>query len=336
MTKEADIAQIRDPMQRKCIVRVPAKINLSLDVVGSRPDGYHLLETVMQAVGIYDTVEVGICDNAEAGLVPDPDAKAPGFPEIAVECEDPAVPCDSRNTAYKAAFAYLERWMAKRGAAEPPPAKVTVRIHKGIPREAGLGGGSADAAGTLAGLDSLLGGVLTQEEMLSAAVCTGADVPFCLSGGTALCTGIGEIVEPAPDFGGHPLTVVKPAFGIATPWAFHRFDSMEPARRPDTGAVLLALERGDAIGLFDVTANVLEEVAMAEYPLLGDIKRSLGEEKGCCGSLMSGSGTAVFAVYERSEDARRAAARMRRKYPAPDFRIDVTQTVSDGPRIIGE
>ncbi|MHB8961601.1 MAG: 4-(cytidine 5'-diphospho)-2-C-methyl-D-erythritol kinase [Saccharofermentanales bacterium] len=307
----------------QCIVKVPAKINLSLDVIGRRPDGYHLLETVMQTIGLYDTLIIRVSRDGRPGLPP----------VISVSCLQEGVPSDARNTAYRAAEAFSGKLTAGEAGQDILFSKIVITVRKGIPREAGLGGGSADAAGTLFGLNHLAGGVFTQEELMLLAADIGADVPFCLAGGTSLCRGIGEIIEPVADFGGKPIVLVKPDFGISTPWAFQKLDAGIILHRPDTGAVLDALSAGDAIKLFRRTANVLESVAVSEYPMLDDIKKSLQAAVGCIGSLMSGSGTTMFAVFDSSPDAQAAAAILRSRYSSRFF-IEVTQTVDSGPQII--
>ncbi|MHB1454137.1 MAG: 4-(cytidine 5'-diphospho)-2-C-methyl-D-erythritol kinase [Saccharofermentanales bacterium] len=310
-------------MIRKCIVKAPAKINLSLDVIGKRPDGYHLLESIMQTVDLYDTIMIEVSGEVQTDILP----------EIIVHCSDNEIPTDTRNTAYRAALAYFRRLPPAGTGSGKPISKVEISIRKGIPREAGLAGGSADAAGTLAGLNHIFEDALTWGDLQSIAAATGADVPFCLTGGTALCRGIGEILEPAADFSNKPVLLVKPDFGISTPWAFRQLDAVGRPAGPDTPAILDALSKNDVAGVFSKTANVLEFVAAAAHPAIGEIKERLQEMRGCRGSLMSGSGAAVYAVFANPANAQDAAERMRVIYGKKDYWIETARTVGTGPEI---
>ena len=182
-------------------VRAAAKVNLALAVEGRRADGYHLLRTVMQSVGLYDTVRVSL---------------APGE-GVTLTCTDPAVPTDDRNTAVRAARLFQRAYGRKD--------RITLDIDKQIPLDAGLGGASADAAAVLCALEQLSDVALDASQRAELAVQVGADVPFCLTGGTLLAAGIGEQLTPLP-----PLTawfvLVKPSFGIGTAEAFARYDAL--------------------------------------------------------------------------------------------------------------
>lgn len=311
-------------MLDKCTVKAPAKINLSLDVIGKRPDGYHLLETIMQTVGLYDIIGIEVF-RAEQPVL---------FPEIVILCTDDEVPTDVRNTSHRAASAYFKKLASTGTGQRYSVSRIEITIQKGIPLEAGLAGGSADAAGTLAGLNHLFGAALPWEEMQRIAAATGADVPFCLIGGTVLCRGIGEILEPAADFSSRPAVLVKPDFGVSTPWAFRQFDAAGRFSGPDTPAILAALSRGDAAGVFGKTANVLENVVFLAHPVLGEIRSGLKQMRGCIGSLMSGSGATIFAVFDQPADARDAADIMHSRYDSRNFMIMEVQTVGTGPEII--
>jgi 4-diphosphocytidyl-2-C-methyl-D-erythritol kinase len=318
-------------MERSCTVRVPAKINLSLDVVGVRPDGYHLLETVMQTIGLFDTIHITVSygDATDA------------YPEIRIFCADPKVPTDERNTVYKAAVLFLQQLSSGRNPQHPPIGRqvddpivrVDITIHKGIPQEAGLAGGSADAAGTLAGLSELTGNVLTMSDRMDLAAKTGADVPFCLTGGTALCTGIGEVVTPLKDYAGRHLVLIKPDFGVSTPWAFRELDRIGGAGGPDTEAVVAALTLGQDAALFRVASNVLESVVIPAHPMIGEMKKALLAQGGCIGAMMSGSGAAVYGVFADAMGAQAAASCMQEKFVGRFDRIDVTETVDARPQI---
>ncbi len=279
----------------------------------------------MQTIALSDTVVIELSETDAGGALP----------EITVSGSHGDVPSGADNTAYRAAAAYFARLRSRGDAAAAGHGwSVRIRIDKRIPMQAGLGGGSADAAGTLAGLDHLFRGALSRGELLEAAAETGADVPFCLTGGTAVCRGIGDRIEPAPPFGARPLVIVKPDFGIPTPWAFRQLDEGGGGMRPDFGAVTAALAAGDMAGLFRRTANVFEGIAFQAYPILADIKKSLRGTAGCRGALMSGSGTALFAVYGSPDEAGAAAARMREIYGRHKFFITVTETAAAGPEIV--
>ena len=312
------------PTDRSCTVRVPAKINLSLDVVGRREDGYHLLETVMQTIALYDTVHIAVFSGSFVAEVP----------EIRIFCDDPGVPTDARNTAYKAAAAFFRRLAATGGQGGPSIARVDITIRKGIPQEAGLAGGSADAAGTIAGLSHLTDDVLPASDLMDIAARTGADVPFCLVGGTALCTGIGEVVRSVADYSGRILVLVKPDFGVSTPWAFQELDRLGDVPGPDTSAVLDALACGQDAALFRSTANVLEHVAIPAHPMIGELKAALLAQEGCTGSMMSGSGAAVYGVFRDAPAAQAAASHLKERFGDRVDRIDVTETVDARPAVV--
>ena len=192
------------------VLRSYAKVNLTLDVLGTRPDGYHAIESVMQSISLHDTITV------EVG----------GAPGIRVECDMPGIPTDERNLAHKAAAMFFEDLCTT--------PKVDIRIEKRIPPEAGLGGGSSNAAAALRGLSDLLGLSVSHEELCDLAAQVGSDVPFFLTGGAAFVRGRGEDVQPLPDIRPWWLVVVKPPFGVSTAWTYRRLDEMRSAvsRRP--------------------------------------------------------------------------------------------------------
>jgi 4-diphosphocytidyl-2-C-methyl-D-erythritol kinase len=287
------------------IVQARAKINLSLDVTGRREDGYHLLSTVMQSVGLSDRVSVSL---------------DPGSSGIHLTCNRAYLPSDSRNTAWRAAALFLE----KAGL----PAGVAININKSIPTAAGMAGGSSDAAAVLFAMDRLLPGRLTREQLFALASQIGADVPFCLQGGSVLCEGIGEILTPLPPLTGIPVLLCKPAFGMSTPWVFSRFRIASPGRRPDQPAVLQALQARDLTALAASTANVLESVSLPARPELAELKKQMM----ACGaalSLMSGSGPTVFGLFADPETCLAAKAALTRQLPG-DTMVFTTQTVAEG------
>lgn len=286
-----------------------AKINLSLDVAGTRPDGYHLLTTVMQSVSLSDRVYLEL-DRQGNGLI--------------LLANDPAIPLDERNTAHKAARHFM--------AAAGIDAGVRIFLEKAIPMEAGLAGGSADAAAVLFGLNELCGKPLTMAQLLELAVKTGADVPFCLTGGTVLCTGIGEILTPLEAFARVPLILVKPDFGISTPWAFQRFDEYPAAVRPNHSKLFSAMQRRDLQAMQDATANVLESVSLKAHPILDSLKQQL-LDLGAGMAQMSGSGPTVFGLFRETAHRDRAYAALEQRLP-DGYRIFSATTLGHGLRIL--
>ena len=262
-------------------VKAPAKITLSLDILVKRHDGYHFMKMVMQTVELSDTLIVT-------------EEKTPG---IRVTCSDSRVPCDERNLAFRAAEAFLKaEGLAGKG--------VSVHIQKRIPMEAGMAGGSADAAGTLVGLNRLFGCGRTPEQLCETGLSLGADVPFCLLGGTQLSEGIGEIFTPLPSLPDCRILVAKPEAGIKTRDSFAKFDAIVPSRVPDTDAMVAAVVSGNLSAVAGEMVNVFEEVTdLPEVFMLKEAMRSYG----ALGSLMTGTGTAVFGLFDDLRLARRCA-----------------------------
>ncbi len=267
-------------------LEAPAKINWSLDVVGKRPDGYHLLSTVMQAVSLADRVDVELRPAAEG---------------VVLECDREGIPCDVRNTCHRAASRFLAE------AAGSVRAGVRIRIAKRIPEAAGLAGGSTDAAATILALARLLPGAVSSARLPGIAVATGADVPFCLFGGTSLCEGIGEILTPLPAFEGVPLLLLKGPFGVSTPAAFRALSLDDLVDRPDTAGVCRAVAARNLAALSAATGNVLWPVALAQHPALADGLSALAST-GPLIARMSGSGPTLFAGYADAAERDRAAA----------------------------
>ena len=258
----------------KIILLAHAKLNLSLDITGLREDGYHLMDMVMQSVSLSDCVTLEKSDTLS------PDDFEYG----------------ESDTGYRAAKLFFDTTGIKGG--------VKVSIEKTIPSQAGMAGGSADAAAVLVGLNRMYRTGLNRNELCAMGVKIGADVPFCLVGGTARVGGIGEKIEPLPFFGQGHYLIVKPPFGVSTPAAFKAFDSMPDCPSPDQKRLIAAMERFDIAEMAAATENVLERAAVLDT--IGQIRRALIEH-GAGMSLMTGSGSAVFGLYERIEDAVKAA-----------------------------
>lgn len=260
-------------MMRQIRLRAFAKVNYALDVLGLRADGYHEIRTVMQSISLAD--EVGL-QRATRGF------------ELTTEPEEAEIGPPDRNTVYLA-------WMLLREyTSEEFPVEVTLR--KKIPAGAGLGGGSADAAAVLVGLNELFGLGLRADRLREIAAEIGADVPFCVSGGTALGEGIGELLTPLPEPPAHRLVVAKPQRSADTATIYRDYDDAKTESRRTTDPVTSALRSGNlsalaaAVGndLTPVTADFVPEVAILEQTLL---------ESGALGSSMSGSGTAVYGIF---------------------------------------
>ena len=257
-------------------IKAAAKLNFSLDILGIRPDGYHEMDMVMQTIDLFDDVEL-----SKAGTISVFSDGSPDGPE---------------NLAWKAAEAFFRAAKRSGGA--------RIRLTKRIPAQAGMAGGSADAAAVLIGLNALYDARLSPEALRDAGLSVGADVPYCLIGGTARVRGIGEIVEPMPPFLSGYLVVAKPAIGISTAEAFRRFDRAENLRHPDIAALLSVMEKGqlDALSLF--MENVLEQSEQNET--VETLRQEL-LKNGALAACMTGSGSAVFGFFSEKEAASRCA-----------------------------
>lgn len=259
-----------------------AKINLSLDVLGKREDGYHDLRMIMQTVSLHDTVQL------EA---------VPGG--ISLECNSRWVPQDETNIAWKAAGILMSRQGIKRG--------VAIKIVKRIPIAAGLAGGSTDAAAVLRGMNELFSLGLDYDELRRLGKQVGADVPYCVSGGTKLAEGIGERLTVLPDFSGVDIVLVKPKIGVSTAWVYGNLLISEIAEsdRPDTNLLGQALMQRDIKTVARNMKNVLEKVTIPKYGIVQEAKDRL-LEMGALGSMMSGSGPTVFGIFSDSNAAAEA------------------------------
>jgi len=263
-----------------------AKINLSLDILGTLPNGYHEVRMIMQSLQLHDTVTLKINDT----------------PGITMTCSDTSLPVDERNLAYRAAALFCDTYKISEG--------ISLHLEKKIPVAAGLAGGSSDAAAVLRGLNEMYGCPATAEELAALGVKLGADVPYCLMLGTALSEGIGErltVLPAAPDC--HCL-LVKPAAGASTKQIYTDYDALVQTteiQHPDTDVLLSALSAGDYKALVSGLCNVLEPVTMQLVPDIAVIKETL-QALGADGVLMSGSGPTVFALFSDLEKAKRAEA----------------------------
>lgn len=263
-------------------VKAYAKINLTLDIVGKRNDGYHEVEMIMQSVSLHDIITLEPNDSGE----------------ITLSCTKDNVPTDKRNIAYKAAELYYDK-IAK------PCKGLHIAIEKNIPVEAGLAGGSADAAAVLIGLNSMHDNVHSTEQLCDIGKNIGADVPFCIVGSTMLATGTGTSLSKLPDMPNCSIVVAKPSFSVSTPQAYKSFDACEPRDMTlYNKAAINALEKQDFADLCDNMFNVFERVI--RHDSIDGIKAVMTE----CGAVkaqMSGSGPSVFGVFDNVQNAVKAA-----------------------------
>lgn len=263
-----------------------AKINLGLDVVKKRPDGYHEVRMIMQTIRMYDQIDLEI-------------SKEPG---IHVQTNLPFLPCDESNLTYKAAKLLMDEFEIQQG--------VSIDLKKFIPVAAGMAGGSTDAAAVMVGVNRLFHLGLTQQELMKRGVKIGADVPYCIMRGTALAEGIGEILTPLPPMPACHLLIGKPAVNVSTKFVYTNLRADEITDHPDIDGMIEAIRMADLHGIVSRMENVLERVTIPEYPVIDEIKKHM-KKHGALGALMSGSGPTVFGVFDDVEKAKRAAAELR-------------------------
>ncbi len=264
----------------KLEIKAYAKINLGLDVVRRLENGYHEVKMVMQTVGIYDVLTF---EKAAEGIV--------------VTTDSGELPTDENNLIYKAACLMKERFGIEEG--------VRIHLQKNIPIAAGMAGGSTDAAATLKGMRDLFEVECTDEELKEIGVKIGADVPYCVMGGTALAEGIGEkltALVAAPDC---VLLVAKPDINVSTKFVYEHLDAQGVSKHPDIDGMVEAISEGSLQGVVDRMENVLESVTIPAHPIIDTIKKRM-KELGAINSLMSGSGPTVFGIFENVESANRA------------------------------
>jgi len=271
-------------------VKAWAKLNLSLDVLGKLADGYHEMKMVMQTASLCDDIRIELT----------------GDGAVTVQSNLAFLPKDGNNIAAKAAAAFF-------GAAGLPGAGARITLNKRIPVGAGLGGGSADAAAVLRGLNELCGAKMDAGALEALGAGLGSDVPFCIRGGTRLALGRGERLLPAPEMPMCGIVICKPRFSIRTPELFARIDSRRSRVRPDTEGLLAAMAAGDTEGLARRMYNVFEDVLPRRCSEIGAIKSAL-LDLGALGAVMSGTGSAVFGLFPDPEAAEGAAASLRGNY----------------------
>lgn len=265
---------------REMRLRASAKVNLFLEVLDKRPDGYHNIETVFQSIDLHDVIILR--------------ENSPGT--IEVECDNPEVPLDSSNLAYRAAELLSGEGGKSYGA--------QIRIIKRIPVGAGLAGGSTDAAATLVGLNELWGLGYSTEDLMRLGRELGADVPFCILGGTALGRGRGDELTQLAPFSDVPIVLANPGFQVPTSWAYAALRNLNLTRARKNANILIAkMRRRDASSVGGELFNIFESVVLGEHPLVGRMKEEL-IRAGALGALMTGSGPTVFALARDTSSAR--------------------------------
>ncbi len=272
----------------RAIARSYAKINLTLDVRGKRPDGYHTVEMIMQTLSLFDLI---IIDKT--------------YGDIGISTNLKYLPNNDKNIAYKAVQLFRKKTGIRGGA--------KIIIHKNIPVAAGLAGGSGNAAAVLCAMDMLYNTNLGAEELCKMGAELGADVPYCIMGGTYLASGIGDVLTPAAAAPRAYTVLVKPSANISTQSVYTELDTVKITRRPDTRAMLEAIKSGDPSAVAGKLCNVMEAVTEKRCPEIRAIKEKF-MSLGALGALMSGSGPTVFALFDNYSAAKAAADEFSKRY----------------------
>ena len=276
-----------------------AKINLTLDILGTREDGFHEVAMVMQAVGLSDVLTL---EKREA-------------PGVGLSIDVSWLRADEKNLAYRAAKLMQEEYHL--------PGGVEIHLTKRIPMAAGLAGGSADAAAVLRGMDELYELGAGDEKLCELGARLGSDIPFTLMGGTMLATGRGEVLRRLPDFPETFVVLAKPHVSVSTAWAYGAYDAHPAEHHPDNDAMIHAIEAGDRRKAASFLCNVLESATIKRYEVISKLKEMM-KEAGAMASLMSGSGPTVFGLAETQEQAENIAAAVR----LPDVDVFITKTIA--------
>lgn len=262
------------------------KLNLLLDVHGLRDDGYHEMSMIMQSVDLCDDVTVTV--SHEGNWI--------------CRCNLPNVPSGMENLALRAADVFFQAYGNR-------PAGVEVVIHKRIPMQGGMAGGSADAAAVLRGLNRIYDEPFSMEELAELGAAVGSDVPYCVINGTVLARGRGEILKPLPKLPDAVFVLVRPDFSVSTPELFRRLDSAPIEKHPDVESAVASLKQGDLTGLCNCIGNVFQPVLSAQYPVIDEICARL-DFLGAKASALTGTGSVVFGVFDDAEIARKACAEL--------------------------
>lgn len=280
----------------KIKLKALGKINLGLDVLGRRPNGYHDVRMVMQTVYLYDQILLEKTDKEG----------------ISLETNLFYLPVNENNLAYRATKMLIDEFAIKEG--------VHISLEKHIPVAAGMAGGSSNAAAVLYGMNRLFQLGLTDQELMDRSVQLGADVPYCIMRGTVLAEGIGEKLTPLPAMPKCHVLLAKPPISVSTQKVYEKLDAQKVTKHPDIDGILLGLQTGDLKKITSSMGNVLENVTITEYPQIERIKDVMKEE-GALNAMMSGSGPTVFGIYDDKMLARRAAARIREEQLAKQVHV---------------
>ena len=268
-------------------LRAMAKINLGLDIIGKREDGYHEVRMIMQTIRMYDVLEI----------------RKKTSPGISLSTNLPYIPCDERNLVYKAAKILMDEFHVEEG--------LSMKLTKSVPVAAGMAGGSSDAAAAFVGVNRLFHLSLSQEELMKRAVQVGADVPYCVMRGTALAEGIGEKLTRLPDLPGCYILIGKPGINVSTRTAYENLDLNEIRRRPDIDGMICDIKNKDLYSMTGKMENVFEPGIMAKYPVIREI-RDLMEKQGALKAMMSGSGPTVFGIFDDAGKMQNAARALKK------------------------
>lgn len=268
-------------------LRAMAKINLGLDVIRKREDGYHEVRMIMQTIRMYDVLDIRKKQN----------------PGISLSTNLPYVPSDERNLVYKAAKLLMDEFDIKEG--------LSMRLCKSIPVAAGMAGGSSDAAAAFVGVNRLFRLGLSQEELMERAVRIGADVPYCIMRGTALAEGIGEKLTPLSAMPEGYVLIGKPGINVSTKIAYENLKLDAVEKRPDIDGMIQDIQNKDLYSMTEKMVNVFEPGLMEKYPVIREI-RDFMEERGALKAMMSGSGPTVFGIFDSKEKMNAAAAALRK------------------------
>lgn len=287
--KSVYIEKRRGGQLKSIVLTSRAKINLSIDVVGKRDDGYHLVEMIMQTIDLKDKISLEPLEEDE----------------IIITSDSEYVPLNEGNIAYKAAKILKDKFDIKKG--------IKINIQKNIPIAAGMAGGSSNGAAVLVGLNKIWNLNLNQEELMDIGLSIGADVPFCIKGGACLATGIGEELVPIKGLKNTWIVICKPNFSVSTPWVYKNLNLNEIKERPDTQKLLNYIEEENIISLSKEMKNVLEEVTKKEYKAIEEIEKKM-IEYGALGSMMTGSGPTVFGIFKDYKIAKNAALNLSKFY----------------------
>lgn len=265
----------------RAITRSFAKINLTLDVLAKRENGYHDIKTIMQTVSLFDLL---ILDKTSDGIYISSNLKY--------------LPCNEKNIAYKAAIEFFKATGIESG--------VKISIHKNIPVAAGLAGGSGNCAAVLTSLNMLFGNPLSRCELMEIGAMLGSDVPYCFDGGTQLAEGRGEILTPVDNMTNAYILLVKPYINISTPMIYEEIDNTKIIKRPNTDGMLDALHSGNLYDISKNLCNVMENVTEKMYPIISGIKKKM-IMNGALNAIMSGSGPTVFGIFDDYNLAKKSA-----------------------------